>query len=277
MKIDLHCHTRASDGTLTPSDLVARALNQQVEILAITDHDTVAGLAEARQAAQGSRLQLISGVEISTRWHSFDIHIIGLNFDPDDVPLNRLLDRHGQWRISRAEAIAAKLAKRGIDGTLEQAMGYADGGSVGRSHFARVLQERGLVTAKQAAFDKYLGRGQSAYVSNQWCSVAEAIHAIEQAGGLAVLAHPSKYQLSNKWLRKLLVEFKVAGGRAMEAIHCQQNTQQRQFLLALAQEYELLISAGSDFHFPSRWVELGRGLHRPPQPGVWDHLGWDHQ
>ncbi|GAA5188868.1 PHP domain-containing protein [Ferrimonas gelatinilytica] len=274
MKIDLHCHSRASDGTLTPTELVIRALNQQIDLLALTDHDSVEGLAEARAAAEGSPLRVISGVEVSTRWHSFDIHVVGLDFDSEDPELRALLHRQADQRRRRAETIAEKLTKRQITGTLEDALGYADGGSVGRSHFARVLVDRGIVAAKQAAFDKYLGRGQSAYVPNQWCTIAEAVTRIQGAGGLAVLAHPSKYQLSNKWLRKLLVEFKAAGGDAMEAIHCQQNLQQRQFLQALALEYDLLISAGSDFHFPSRWVELGRGLTRPEQPGVWHQRGW---
>lgn len=274
MKIDLHCHSRASDGTLTPTELVSRALNQQVDLLALTDHDSIAGLAEAREAARGSRLRLINGVEISTRWHSFDIHVVGLDFDSDNTQLQHLLAHQAEQRRVRAETISAKLAKRQIPDTLAQALGYAAGGSVGRSHFARVLVERGIVAAKQAAFDKYLGRGQSAYVPNQWCSIEEAVATLQAAGGLAVLAHPGKYQLSNKWLRNLLGEFKAAGGDAMEAIHCQQNLQQRQFLQALALEHDLLISAGSDFHFPCRWVELGRGLTRPEQPGVWHQRGW---
>ncbi|SHH36781.1 RNase RNM [Ferrimonas marina] len=275
MKIDLHCHTKASDGTLTPELLVGRALNQQVDLLAITDHDTTAGLAPARAAAEGSSLTLINGVEISTRWESFEIHVVGLDFDPDHPGLQALLAQQAQRRTERAEAIAAKLSKRRIEGTLEEAMALAGNGCIGRSHFARVLLQRGIVSASQQAFDRYLGRGQSAYVPNQWCSIAEAVAAIQAAGGLAVLAHPGKYQLSNKWLRRLLAEFVEAGGEAMEAIHCQQNPQQRQFLLALAKEYRLLISAGSDFHFPGRWVELGRGLHRPEEPaGVWHQRGW---
>ncbi|MBY5922204.1 RNase RNM [Ferrimonas balearica] len=274
MKIDLHCHTTASDGTLSPSELVKRAALQQVAILAITDHDTTAGLLEAQPVAEQEGVRLIEGVEISTRWHGFEIHIVGLGFDVTHPAMTALLTQQQASRESRAIAIGEKLAKRRIEGAYEAARTKAGDGIVGRGHFARVLVERGIVRQPQAAFDKYLGKGQSAYVATQWCSIEEAISVIHQAGGVSVLAHPGKYSLSNKWLRKLLGEFKAAGGMAMEALGCQQSPDQRRFLLSLAEEHELLISAGSDFHQPGRWIELGRGLQRPEQPGVWHHLGW---
>ncbi|MBY6185950.1 PHP domain-containing protein [Marinobacter hydrocarbonoclasticus] len=274
MKIDLHCHTTASDGTLTPTELVTRAALQQVAILAITDHDTTDGLPEASAAAKDSGVQLISGVEISTRWQGFEIHIVGLGFDPAHPAMTALLTTQQASREARAVAIGEKLAKRRIEGAYDAAKAKAGGGIVGRGHFARVLVERGVVNQPQAAFDKYLGKGQSAYVATQWCSIAEAVEVIHQAGGVSVLAHPGKYSLSNKWLRKLLNEFQAADGMAMEALGSQQSPDQRRFLLSLAEEHQLLISAGSDFHQPGRWIELGRGLHRPELPGVWHHFGW---
>ncbi|MBW3166287.1 RNase RNM [Ferrimonas balearica] len=274
MKIDLHCHTTASDGTLTPTELVTRAALQQVTILAITDHDTVAGLGEASEVAAQKGVRLISGVEISTRWHGFEIHIVGLNFDPQHPAMVALLDSQQRNREARAVAIGDKLAKRRIEGAYEAARAMAGEGVVGRGHFARVLVNRGIVRQPQAAFDKYLGKGQSAYVPTQWCSIEQAVAAIHQAGGVSVLAHPGKYSLSNKWLRKLLGEFQAAGGMAMEALGSQQSPDQRRFLLSLAEEHQMLISAGSDFHQPGRWIELGRGLQRPDMPGVWHHLGW---
>ncbi|MBY6106614.1 PHP domain-containing protein [Ferrimonas balearica] len=274
MKIDLHCHTTASDGTLTPTELVTRAALQQVTILAITDHDTVAGLGEASEVAAQKGIRLISGVEISTRWHGFEIHIVGLNFDPQHPAMVALLDSQQRNREARAVAIGDKLAKRRIEGAYEAARAMAGEGVVGRGHFARVLVNRGIVRQPQAAFDKYLGKGQSAYVPTQWCSIEQAVAAIHQASGVSVLAHPGKYSLSNKWLRKLLGEFQAAGGMAMEALGSQQSPDQRRFLLSLAEEHQMLISAGSDFHQPGRWIELGRGLQRPDMPGVWHHLGW---
>ncbi|WP_298444211.1 PHP domain-containing protein [uncultured Ferrimonas sp.] len=274
MKIDLHCHSRASDGSLTPTELVKRALLQQVSVLALTDHDTTAGLAEAKQAAAGTGLTLVDGVEISSSWRNWEIHIVGLGFDVDNQPLQQLLARQSAWRQQRAEQIEAKLVKRGVTGVLALASTFAGGGNIGRSHFAKAMVELGIVAKPQLAFDKYLGKGQCAYVGNQWVELAQAVDLINQAGGVSVLAHPSKYQLSNKWLRMLTADFVAAGGQAMETIHCQINPQLQQFLQQLAQEHQLLLSAGSDFHGPSRWLELGRGLHRPDQPGVWHHFGW---
>ncbi|MBY5993843.1 PHP domain-containing protein [Ferrimonas balearica] len=274
MKIDLHCHTRASDGTLTPTELVQRAALQQVAILAITDHDTTDGLAEARSEADRQGIQLVNGVEISTRWHSFEIHVVGLGFDPESDALSTLLAQQQASREARARAIGDKLAKRGIEDAYARAKALCGTGTLGRGHFARLLVEQGLVRHTQAAFDKYLGKGQSAYVATPWCTIAEAVAAIHRAGGVSVLAHPGKYSLSNKWLRKLLGSFVEADGMAMEALGCQQSPDQRRFLLSLAEEHQLLISAGSDFHQPGRWIELGRGLQRPEQTGVWHHFGW---
>ncbi len=274
MKIDLHCHSRASDGSLTPTELVQRALLQQVRYLALTDHDTTAGLAEAHQAAQGTGLTIVDGVEISTNWRNWEIHIVGLGMEVADGAFQQLLTQQSQWRQQRAELIDQKLQKRGLHGLLDQASRYANGGNIGRSHFARALLAEGVVTTPQQAFDQYLGKGQCAYVRNQWCPLTEAVARINQAGGISVLAHPSKYQLSNKWLRMLTADFAEAGGQAMETIHCQMNRQLQQFLQQLAQEHQLLLSAGSDFHSPGRFIELGRGLHRPTQRGVWHHFNW---
>ncbi|WP_028117626.1 PHP domain-containing protein [Ferrimonas senticii] len=274
MKIDLHCHSRASDGSLTPTELVQRAALQQVSVLALTDHDTTAGLAEARQAAALNNVTLIDGVEISTHWRNWEIHIVGLNFDVANPALQQLLQRQSAWRDERAALIDQRLQKRGIEGALALAAQFAGNGNIGRSHFAKALVEMGVVAKPQLAFDKFLGKGECAYVGNRWCELAEAVARINAAGGVSVLAHPSKYDLSNKWLRMLVTDFVAAGGMAMETIHCQINPQLQQFLQQLAMEHQLLLSAGSDFHGPSRWLELGRGLHRPSQAGVWHHFGW---
>ncbi|TKB49981.1 PHP domain-containing protein [Ferrimonas sediminicola] len=272
MKFDFHSHTTASDGTLTPSELVGRALNQQVDVLAITDHDTTAGLAEAREAAKGRGLTLINGVEISTKWHSFDIHIVGLGFDANNTELQALLDQQRRRRDLRAREMGNRLARKGIPGVWEEAVRKANGATVGRGHFSRVLLERGLVTTQQQAFDKYLGRGKPGYVPNDWCDIATAVSTIQGAGGLAVLAHPGRYQLSNKWLRRLLTLFSEVGGDAMEVVLCQQPQNERSFLGQLCREHRLLASVGSDFHQPGRWVELGRHLQLPDLPGVWQKL-----
>jgi len=262
MKIDLHSHTHYSDGHLSPKELVDRAHNMQVDVLAITDHDTVAGLQFARehQATQKRPLQIISGVEISTAWHGFDIHILGLNLDDKDALLLERLEQQTQARHTRAMEMDNKLAKAGIPDVYAEALKLAGVGQITRAHFARVLLNRRLINDMQQAFTKYLGKGKRAHVKPKWIEIGEAIQWIQQAGGKAVLAHPGHYDLSAKWLRKLLVEFKQAGGDGMEVIHSHLSPDRKRQLALYAQEYDLLASSGSDFHFPNRWTELGRNL-----------------
>lgn len=262
MRIDLHSHSRASDGLLTPKELALRAEVMQISHLALTDHDTTAGLSEARASVKGP-LQIINGVEISTAWHSFEIHVVGLGFDLEQPMLQAGLQEQRLKRDERAQEIGRRLARKGIEGVYERALQLADGSAVTRAHIARVLLERKLVETFPKVFDKYLTRGNPGYVPNQWMSMAAAIDLIQQAGGLAVLAHPTHYQLSNKWLRKLVAEFAEAGGRGIEIGVPQQKRDQKLWLAKLANEHQLLASVGSDFHGPSPWRELGKDLALP--------------
>lgn len=262
MQVDLHTHTRSSDGSLTPAELVMRAENFQLSHLAITDHDTTSGLDEAHKAA-GNRLTIINGVEISTGWHSFDIHIVGLGFNLIDDGLQAGLVEQRLKRDLRAREMGVRLASNGIDGVYARAVELADGASVTRAHVARVLLERNLASSFPKVFDKYLSKGNKGYVPNQWMNIAEAIVLIHQAGGVAVLAHPTHYQLSNKWLRKLVAEFALAGGDAIEIGMPQLKPDLRKWLAQLAAEHQLLASVGSDFHAPSPWRDLGKDLGLP--------------
>ncbi len=263
MKIDLHSHTRFSDGHLSPSELILRAHNMQVDVLAITDHDTLAGLDEAHdtQASQSRAMTIVDGVEISTRWHAFDIHIVGLNVDRCDPVFLQRLDEQSQTRRDRAEKIAQKLECCGFSGVLEKATALAGEGQVTRAHFARALVEHYGVGSVQNAFKQYLGKGKRAAVKAHWPSIATAIGWIQEAGGQAVLAHPAHYDMTTKWLRRLVAEFAEAGGDAIETAFPGMNPEKRRIVIELAREHQLLASAGSDFHFPSRWTELGRGLN----------------
>ncbi|RDV24324.1 PHP domain-containing protein [Alteromonas aestuariivivens] len=265
-KIDLHSHTRFSDGQLTPSELVLRAHTMQVDVLAITDHDTVAGLDEAHacQAGQKRPMQIIDGVEISTRWHGFDIHIVGLNVDRKAPCLTEKLAQQTKTRNERAAKIGEKLAKCGFEGVLEKARSLAGVGQVTRAHFARALVSDYGVANMDAAFKKYLGKGKRASVSAEWPSIEQAIGWIQQAGGQAVLAHPAHYDMTTKWLRRLVAEYASAGGDGIEAVFPGLNPDKQKIIAGLAVEYGLLASAGSDFHFPSRWTELGRNLNLDP-------------
>ncbi len=265
MKIDLHSHTRHSDGHLSVTELLERAATMQVDVLAITDHDTLAGVSEAQDylSQSGSKLQLISGVEISTRWHGFDIHVLGLHLDHKDPQLLVRMEQQQERRRQRALKIAEKLEKCGYQEMYAKAEELADGGQVTRAHFARVLYQLGQVKDMQQAFTRYLGKGKRAYVAPQWITLAEAVEWIHDAGGEAVLAHPANYDMTMKWLKRLLGEFATAGGDGMEVVHGNLAKDKQRTLAMLAKEYQLKASVGSDFHFPSRWTELGRNLSLP--------------
>ena len=292
-RIDLHSHTKYSDGSLSPQALIDRALNFQIDVLAITDHDTVAGLDIAhgyiqslndqllknqsqekqpagnvenkKLAKKKIQLKLIDGIEISTAWQGFEIHIVGLHIDKCHGELLNLIESQQQARELRAELMGEKLTKCGFINIYQNAKNLAGEGSITRAHFAKVLLREGHVATMQKAFDKYIGKGQKAYVKPTWCDINTAVTAIHAAGGSAVMAHPIRYDLSAKWLRRLIVEFKSCGGDGLEIVLPQMSPQQRQLMLNYCLEYDLHASMGSDFHNPSKWSDLGRNLRMPEQ------------
>lgn len=266
MKIDLHCHTHYSDGALSPSELLMRAHNQQVDVLAITDHDTVDAIDSiiALQQKEKRALKIVPGVEISTAWHGFDIHILGLNIHWQDEIFAERLKQQQANRLQRAQKIADKLTAAGLgDAIYDDAKALAGEGQLTRAHFARALIASGKVDNFDQAFKKYLGKGKRAFVKPNWISVSEATQWINEAGGVAVLAHPSRYDLSAKWLRRLMLEFKAAGGKGIEVIYPGLSPSLKNQLSLYAKEYAFYGSAGSDFHAPGRWSELGRHLALP--------------
>ncbi|MGP4122975.1 MAG: RNase RNM [Sodalis sp. (in: enterobacteria)] len=262
---DLHSHTTASDGLLTPRELVVRAQAMGVTMLAITDHDTVDGLMPAQKEIVALRLplNLVAGVEISTLWQHHEIHIVGLGIAPSHPALTTLLASQRAHRLARAYAIAEKLVAAGIHDPWDGARQLAQNDLVTRGHFARYLVSLGLATNVNNAFKKYLSYGERGYIPPQWCQIEKAIEAIHLAGGQAVVAHPGRYQLSTKWLKRLLSHFTTAGGDAMEVSQCQQSLQERSRLAYYARYYRLLASQGSDFHQPCASIELGRKLWLP--------------
>ncbi|EOX4842162.1 PHP domain-containing protein [Vibrio alginolyticus] len=278
MRIDLHSHTTASDGRLEPKDLVERALSFDIEVLAITDHDTVDGLALAKQYVQDNNLpiKIINGIEISTVWQNKDIHIVGLNIDPENEQLSALIEQQKQHRITRSELIAERLQKATRVGVLEEVRKIAGDAPVTRAHFAKWLVDNGYAKTMQMVFKKYLTRNNPGYAPPNWCSMKDAVDAIHAAGGMAVLAHPGRYKLTAKWIKRLLAAFVEAGGDAMEVAQPQQAQQERRNLADYAIQYKLLASQGSDFHYPSPWMELGRNLWLPAgvEP-VWKDWGID--
>ncbi|WP_410686146.1 RNase RNM [Avibacterium paragallinarum] len=266
---DLHCHSTASDGVLSPSEVVQRAYEQQVSVLALTDHDSISGLDEAQAQADRLGMRLINGVEISTQWENRAIHIVGLDFEKTHPKMTALLQQQAEKRLERAVKIGEKLAKIGVENAFEGAKKFTQG-EVTRAHYARYLVEIGKVSNINQAFKKYLSQGKSAYVKAEWVDIPTAIEIIHQAGGQAVLAHPLRYTLTTKWIKKLIADFAQSGGDAIEVAGCGQTKDQRLLLARWAVEQGLYGSVGSDFHFPCGWIELGRSLHLPETiPPIW--------
>ncbi len=262
---DLHCHSTVSDGLLSPTELVARAAGRGVKFLALTDHDDVAGLAEAASAAAQYDMQLINGVEISVTWRNFTLHIIGLKIDPTYPPLVEGLRTIRSGRGARAQLMAEALAKSGISGALEGSYRYAaNPGIIGRTHFARFLVESGRCKDVRSVFKNYLVKGKPGYVSHQWASLPDAVGWIVGSGGVAVLAHPGRYTagrkaMGQKTLRELLREFADLGGQGIEVVSGGHTPEQYAEFARYAKEFDLFASCGSDFHGPGEsYRDLGR-------------------
>ncbi|UZR27123.1 PHP domain-containing protein [Methylococcus mesophilus] len=261
---DLHAHSTASDGTLTPAELVRAAAASGIRTLALTDHDSVAGLAEAGAAAAEAGLRLVPGVELSVTWESRTIHVVGLNIAPDHSGLNEGMRRLQAVRFERAKEMGRRLEKKGIPGTLEIAAGLAGAGMVTRTHFARALVQLGHAASVRDVFDKFLAQGKPGHVPTVWAEMAAAVGWIIDAGGVAVLAHPQRYKMTGSWIRRLTGDFKAAGGQAIEVISGNATLSDIQTNTALARRFELLASVGSDYHGPEQvWLKLGK---IPPLP-----------
>lgn len=257
--IDLHTHSTWSDGTLAPTALVREAVRAGIAMLALTDHDTTSGLAEAAAAARAHGLQLVPGVELSASWRAQTIHILGLWIDPDSDALQVLLSAQKERRQRRLERMCERLGELGLPGDALRGAVIASPGVPTRAHLAAALVEGGYVRAPEEAFRRFLGAGKAAHVSAGWPGVAEIVAAISQAGGCATLAHPTRYRLSAGARRALLQEFTAAGGRALEIVSGGHGAQHADGLAALALRHGLAGSVGSDFHGPERtWNPLGR-------------------
>jgi len=256
---DLHCHSTASDGSLSPTALVARAVEQEVSFLALTDHDGTEGIVEAQKAAEGTDLTLIAGVEISVTWGGTTIHIVGLNVDINNPVLQNGLTTMRNYRVDRAKKIADRLEKAGISGALEGAKKYASEVMLGRVHFAKFLVEENHAKDISDVFKRYLVRNKPGYVPGEWATLKEAVGWITAAGGEAVIAHPARYKITATKLRRLITDFKEAGGIGFEVVSGRQHPEEVKHMARLAEQFDLLASCGSDFHTPDNtWVELGK-------------------
>lgn len=277
LNVDLHMHSSASDGALSPAELVARAHGNGVRLMALTDHDTLAGQLEARQAAQDHGLAYVSGVEISVTWAGETLHIVGLGFDLAHSGLQAQLQAIQSGRQARAKEMAQGLVAAGLPDLLDAARSHAQNPDlIGRTHFARAMVQAGVCSDMNEVFQRYLVPGKPGYVAHQWASLSSAVGSIRQAGGTAVLAHPARYRLNAVSQWALIQEFKALGGSAIEVVTGSHTAQEARRYQKVALEHGLDASRGSDFHGPNE-SRFDVGCV-PPLPDasrpVWH--GWPH-
>ena len=264
LNIDLHTHSNCSDGALSPAELVTRAAAAGVQVLALTDHDTVDGLDAAQLSARASGIRLVPGVEISAAWRAQAIHVLGLWIDPASSSLRGMLQAQADLRRERMRKICARLDQLKLPGARLLTAVEQNPGLPTRAHLAAALVAGGFVETAEAAFRKYLGKGKAAHVAAEWPALDTVVGWIRAAGGVASLAHPTRYALSAGARRRLLTEFKGAGGACLEVVTGANGAQHADGCAALAVNHGLLGSVGSDFHSPqAAWNPLGRSLKLP--------------
>ena len=261
LNADLHCHSTVSDGLLAPAEVVRRAHGNGVELLSLTDHDELGGLAEARTTADEIGLRFVDGVEVSISWGDDQtVHIVGLAVDPANAPLLTGLQQVRSGRDSRAGRMAAELDKAGIHGAYEGALRHVGNPAlVSRSHFARYIVEQGHARDVKSVFDHWLAKGKPGYVEHSWATLEDALRWIVGAGGTAVIAHPGRYRLSKAERKYLFASFKDMGGCGIEVLSGSQKDDETLEFSRLAREFGFLASRGSDFHGPGEsWIDLGK-------------------
>jgi predicted metal-dependent phosphoesterase TrpH len=275
LNVDLHCHSTISDGVLTPTALAKRAKANGVDIWALTDHDEVSGIAEARAAAAAVGLRFVPGVEISVTWANTTVHIVGLNIDETNAALIQGLAGTRNGREARAREIGNQLAAAGIRGAYEGALQFAGNPDLlSRTHFARYIIQQGVCSSVNEVFKKYLTEGKPGYVPHRWASLKQAVTWIRGAGGIAVVAHPGRYKFSPLAFDEFMQEFKQVGGTGVEVVTGSHTPDQYDEYAQVANRYGMLASRGSDFHSPEEsHVDIGAlpPLHASLTP-VWQ--GW---
>lgn len=272
MNIDFHCHSTFSDGSLPPHALARSMADAGIQLFALTDHDTTAGVPFAQEAAIACGIRCLSGVEVSCRWSSQDIHMVGVNIDVANPELREGLATQYQRRWDRAQKMCRRLEKTGLPDLFSLALDIAAqtgaeshsarddcGPCPGRPHLAKALVKVGAVKDENQAFQKYLAIGKPAYVATDWPTLQESAHWIVGAGGIPILAHPLHYKLTRTKLERLVKDFAEGGGRAIEVVAPNQDPLQRKMLAGLCEKYGLCGSIASDFHgLNVPWIKLGK-------------------
>ena len=261
-KYDLHTHTKCSDGSLPVTELIDLAIERGITHLAITDHDTVKAhlqLAANNKSYKDDKINIIKGIELSSQWNNMGIHIVGLNIDVNSTAIETAVAHQTQLRLQRVKTIAKKLTQRGFPDITQGATKLAGDSQIGRPHIAQYMVEEGMVSNVGQAFNKYLGAGKVGDVSNLWPDLEKVVEWINAAGGIAVVAHPSRYKMTRTKRRRLMADFADAGGQAIEVCAGNQVPGVAEEMAALCSEFDFHASVGSDFHNPNyKWVKLGQ-------------------
>lgn len=263
--IDLHTHSTFSDGTFTPLQLVKYAEEKGLKAFAITDHDTTEGIKEAKSIE--TNVEVISGVEISTRYDKKEIHIVGLYVNENDADLNKQLKYYREKRVTRNFEILEKLNSLGVDITIDDVKESCTGDVISRAHIAKALVSKGFVGSYTEAFDRYLGDNKCAYVPRETLNYEESMELITKAGGVPVLAHPLLYKMSDTNLENMMVKLRQKGLKAVEVYYSTHSNSDTQHVMAMANRVGLIYSGGSDFHGATKpKIDIGTGMGKLAVP-----------
>jgi len=274
MRADLHNHSYFSDGVLSPSEVVWLASDAGCDLFSLTDHDTTNGIAEAKDEAQKLGISLVNGVEISAFWRNSAIHIVGLGIDIDNDELQTGLEFNQNLRKERAKKIALGLWRSGIKDSLEKAQILSGGHMLTRTHFAQMLIQEGYCKDMKSVFRRYLSGRKPGGVRVEWKAFEEVIKWIQAAGGKALIAHPFRYRMTHTKIKKMLYDFKNAGGDGLEVVNANSSDEEISLGNQWSKDYNLLASIGSDFHgWPNQRVQIGNLADLPNNSrAIWRYL-----
>ena len=276
MKVDLHSHSYYSDGVYSPSEVIELANQVKCDLFSLTDHDTTVGVLEAQERADDLSLNFIPGVEISAFWQNMTIHILGIGVNINNDFLQKGLQRNQELRKERAEKIAYGLRRAGIAGALEKTRILSKTNMITRTHFAQMLIQEGFCKDMKSVFRRFLTGNKPGAVRVEWSSFEEVISWIHAAGGFSVIAHPFRYRMTQAKIKRMFGEFKEAYGDGVEVITAMSSEQEINLCSNWANESNLLISSGSDYHgWPSQRINIGSQREIPNSDNlIWNHLSW---
>lgn len=260
-RIDLHIHSNASDGTCTPTEVVEMAKNIGLRAVALTDHDSTSGIAEAKAAGERLGVEVVGGIEVSSNYRDNNVHILGYFIDPDEPALLEIVDWVQFARDVRNEKVVALLQKDGFDISMEELCEKYPGAVIGRPHMAEILMQKGYISSVKEGFEKFFAVGQKYYLPKGRISIQRAVEVIRKAGGVSVLAHPFVYHYSEDEIIQMIETAKDCGIQAMECYYSENTPEQQEWLLKKAKEYSLGVSGGSDYHGTRKThITMGTGM-----------------